>query len=293
MVGGNDQPPPTQTTQYTMSPEQRQILNLAMPAINSFGATTPQRYQGSTVAGFTDPQISGQQQVLDAAVPQGTLATNAGGYTNSLLSTDPNAMRDDAIAAATRPIVTNLTEKELPAIRSGTVANGSYGSSRQGIAESQAIRDANTAVGDTAAKLSASIYGTDVDARLKALGLIPQTQQAYTAPGTTTSAVGDIQQQQNQRLLDEVVRNFNFDTNNTGDLAKAQELVALLGGLPLGGTTSTGSVPQPNTLTTALGGAAAGASLGGTIGSVVPGVGTLAGAGVGALGGAVLPFVFK
>jgi len=286
MSGGGSTPAPTQTTTYQLSPEQRQILDSAMPSINTFAATTPTRYQGETISGFTEPQLTGQGLALDAAPGQGVLARSAANLTNSRLTTDPNSMRDQAIQAAVRPIYANLTEKALPAVRSDAVGAGQYGSSRQGIAEGEAIRDANVAAGDTAAKISSQIYGTDVDAQLKALGLVPQTQQSLLAPATTTSGVGDVQQNMNQRLLDEVVRNFGFDVNKTGDLAKAQELVALLQGLPGGSTVATGSVPPTNPYMQALGGAGAGATLGSAI---MPGVGTA----VGALGGALLPFLFK
>ncbi len=284
MVGGST-PPPTQTAQYTLGPDQKAILDAAMPSITNYGATTPQRYQGSTIAGFTDPEIAGQQAALKAASGQDTLASSAAGYTNARLTTDPNAMRDEAIAAAQRPIYNNLTERVLPGIASGTAVSGPYGGSRQAIADKFAIEDANTQASDVAAKISSQIYGTDVGAQLQALGAIPQTQQAQTSGATTTSGVGDVQRGYNQQLLDEVVSNFNFDTNNPADLAKAQDLVALLGGIPEGGTTATGSVPPTNTLGQVLGGAGTGAAIGNMI---VPG----AGAAVGGVAGGVLPFLF-
>lgn len=283
MSGGGGTP--TQTTQYTLGPDQQKILAAAMPSITSFAATTPQRYQGSTVAPFTEAEKAGQEMALAAAKPQAEVAANAGNLTNTLLSTDPNARRDSTIAAVTAPIYDNLTQRVLPAVRSGSAGGGGYGSSRQGIAEALAAEAANRDAGEAASKTATSIYNTDVDAQLKALGLVPQTQQAYLAPATTTSAVGDVQRSMDQALLDQAVGNFNFDTNNTASLAKAQELIALLGGLPEGGALATGSVPQPGA-TQALGGAAAGATLGSAL---FPGVGTAIGAGA----GAVLPFLFS
>jgi len=46
--------PQTQTTTQELSPEQRQLMNLAMPGVTQFAASVPQRYQGTTIAGF-DP----------------------------------------------------------------------------------------------------------------------------------------------------------------------------------------------------------------------------------------------
>lgn len=283
---GNDQPAPTQTVNYTLGPDQQRILNAAMPSITDFGATTPTRYQGSTVAGFTTPEVQGQQMALDAAGKQGTVAGNAGDLTNKLLSSDPNSMRDEAIAASVKPLYDNLLQTVFPGISSGAAGGGTYGSSRSGIAQGKAIEATNRDAGETAAKLAASIYGTDVGARMQALGLVPQTQQSYLAPATTTSGVGDVQRAQNQALIDEAVRNYNFDVNKTGELSKAQDLIALLGGLPEGGSVATGSVPPTNTLGQVLGGAATGATIGGAVGGPI-------GAGIGGLGGAVLPFVFR
>lgn len=263
-------------------------MNAAMPGVRQFAASVPQRYQGSTVAGFTPAQEAGQGMALGAAPQQGALASSAADankfFTGGSIwdpATNPNLQ--GAINAATRPIQQNLDENILPGIRAEAVTTGNFGGSRQGIAEGLATRGASQAIGDTASKLVQSQYDTNVDAQLKAMGLLPTVQGGLVTPGVTTSGVGDVQQAMEQARLNSMVNNFNYD--QTAPFLQSKEIMSLLQGLPGGTTTSTGSTPQANPVTQALGGAAAGASLGT---AVMPGIGT----GVGALGGALLPFLF-
>jgi hypothetical protein len=285
MAKGGTPAPQTQTTTYQLSPEQRELMNLAMPGVREFAASTPQRYQGSTITPFNAQQVAGQDMVLNAAGGQGTLAQSGADASNFWLSgagRDPstNPGLKGAIDAATRPIMTDLMERALPGIRSTTLGTGlnAFGGSRRGLAEGRAVGDAATAIGDTGAKIVNAAYDTNVNAELKALGLLPQTQQTLLTPGLTTSGVGDTRQAMDQRLLDEQVSNFNWD--QMAPFLQSKEIMSLLQGLPGGSTTSTSSGPtQPSGFTRALGGAAQGASLGSMI---MPGIGTAAG---GLLGG--------
>lgn len=287
-MGGNSQNP-TQSTTYQLSPEQRQLMDLAIPGVRNFAASVPQRYQGSTIAGFDPLQTKGQGQVLEGAQTQGNLAqggANAENFFTSGSIWDPasNPNLKGAVDAAVRPIYQNLTENTLPAIRGEAITTGNFGGSRQGIAEGLAARGASQAAGDTASKLVQNEYDTNINAQLKALGLLPTVQAAQTTEGTTTSGVGDVRQAMSQALLGQNVNNFNYD--QLAPFLQSKEILSLLQGLPGGTTVSTGNTPTANPFTQALGGAAAGASLGSAI---MPGIGT----GVGAAGGALLPFLFK
>jgi hypothetical protein len=282
---------PTQTTQQVLSPEQRQLMQLAMPGVQQFAAQVPQRYGGPTTAGFDPSQVAGQSMALGAG--QGavqTIADKAAGTSNFYTGGDiwnpsSNPNLQGAVDATVRPIYQNLTEKALPAIRGEAITSGNMGGSRQGVAEANAIRDTGVVAGDAASKLVQNQYDTNVRAQLQALGLIPQTQQAQLAPATTVSGVGDVRQQQTQKEIDDARAAFDFQ--QYAPFLQSKEIMSLLQGLPGGSTVATGSVPQSNPgLAQGLGGAAAGASLGSAI---MPGVGTAAGAGIGAL----LPFIFR
>lgn len=285
--GGPQQP--TQETKTVLSPEQQQLMQLALPGVREFAASVPQRYQGQQVAGFTAPQVAGQNMALDAGGVQNNLARSGadalGQFTSgSFWEPSDNPRLQSAIAGATRPIQENLTNVALPAIRNEFVSTGNFGGNRQALAEAAAVTGASRAIGDTASRLVQSEYDTNVGATLKALGLTPTIQGAQTVGATTTSGVGDVQQAMDQAMLNQGVNAFNFD--QYAPFLKSKEIMSLLQGMPGASTVSTANVPQANPLTQALGGAAAGASLGSAI---MPGIGT----GIGAGAGALLPFLFK
>lgn len=273
----------TQTTKYELSPEQREMMNLAMPGVRDFAANVPERYPGSTIAGFDPAQTSGQEMALSAAGAQNQLAGQGAGTTANWLSKDAldvnnNPAIRSAIDSATRPIYEQLTRSALPAVRDSAERAGNFGSSRQGIAEGIAMEGASKAAGDVSSKIAYDSYAKNVDAQLKALGLMPQTQAAQTTGAYTTSNVGDVRQDQAQKLLTEDVSNFNYD--QLAPFLQSKEIMSLLSGLPGGSTTTTASGPQQNKVLGALGGAASGASIGSAL---FPGAGTGIGAGLGAL----------
>lgn len=324
-MGGGQQQQPTQTTGYQLSPEQRQLMDLAIPGVKEFAAQTPQRYQGETVAPFTPVQQAAQQSAISAAGTQGGIANQAAdvwsGIPASLtpfsgssdISISPETWAksaptlDAAISSATRPLYENLTEQALPAIRSAGLASGGLttSGSRQGIAEGLAAGKTARAAGDVAAGMSAAElkqlqdlqnarYGTNVTAEgqrygqnlaalYQTLGLTPTIQAAQTTPAGTLGAVGDVQQAQNQAGINAAQQAFNFD--QYGKYLQSKDILSLIQGIPGGSTVSTANVPQANPWTQALGGAATGASIGSMFGPI--------GTGVGAVGGAALPFLFK
>jgi hypothetical protein len=286
-MGGQTQP--TQSTTTKMSPEQQQLFNTAFPTIQQYAATVPQRYQGPTVASFAPEQTGGQEMALGSVPAINKLGTDAATsnafYTNgNIWDPKSNPNLQGAIDAAVRPVYTNLTERALPAIRSGSIQTGNFGGSRQGIAEGAAIRDAGTIAADTASKIAQQQYDTNVGAQQRATALTPTLQAAQTTGATTTSGVGDVRQAMDQARINASMNAFNFD--QYAPFMNAKDILSIMQGIPGATTVSTGNVPQANTGMQALGGAAAGASLGTAI---MPGVGTAAGAGMGAL----LPFLLN
>jgi hypothetical protein len=204
------QQPQTQTTTQELSPEQRQLMNLAMPGVTQFAASVPQRYQGSQVAGFDPSQVAGQEGALGSAGVQTALARGGGATSDYWMS--PNALDitknpglQGNIDAATRPITQALTEQALPAIRDSAERSGNFGSSRQGIAEGLASGRASQAIGDATSGIVSKAYDTNVNAQLKALGLLPSTIGTQTTGDITTSNVGDVRQGMAQSLLGENV----------------------------------------------------------------------------------------
>lgn len=280
-MGSQPQPQTTSTT-YELSPEQRQLMNLAMPGVTQFAASTPQRYNGTTIAGFDPSQTAGQNAALTGAGTQTDLGNAGAATSKSWLS--PEALDVNNNPAVTgmlernrRAVTDNLMQTALPGIRDSAERSGNFGSSRQGIAEGLAIGKSNQALADANASTLNNAYNTNVESQLKALGLLPQTTNNVTTGAQTTSAVGDVRQAMDQARLSEQVGNFNYD--QLAPFLQSKEIMSLLTGLPGGTTTSTASTPQRNPLTGALGGAATGASLGSFLGPM----GSAAGGGIGAL----------
>jgi hypothetical protein len=265
-----------------LSPEQQQLMGLAMPGVTKFAASVPQRYQGSTIAGFDPSQVAGQEGALGSAGVQTGLARGGADTSNYWMSPDAlditkNPGLAGNIDAATRPITQALTEQALPAIRDSAEKSGNFGSSRQGIAEGLASGRASQAIGDATSGIVSKAYDTNVNAQLKALGLLPSTVGTQTTGDLTTSNVGDVRQGMTQALLGQDVSNFNYD--QLAPYLQSKDIMSLLTGLPGGTTQTTSTGPQKNPLTAALGGAAAGASLGSMFGPA----GTAGGAGLGTL----------
>src|SRR5262245_58751878 len=81
---------PTQTSRQEISPEAQQLFNLAYPNIAQFAASPPpQKYPGSSVAGFDPAQQQAQQMALTAAQQQqfeAARASNLAGQVPGMLN---------------------------------------------------------------------------------------------------------------------------------------------------------------------------------------------------------------
>ena len=311
---------PTQTTTQVLSPEQKQLFNAALPGVQQFAAAPPPTaYPGSSVAPLTAAQTQGQQDILAAAPKAGQIADWATGgiqqTTANPLPTSLNIFNDpgiwnpnnnqgiaDAIAAAQRPTWQALTETALPAIRTGEVTAGGFGGSRgqlgEGVATGRAFRTASDqaskiAEDEYAANLAAvnSRYATNLGAGVTQRGqdigayeAAPTFQTAEFVPGQAEFAVGTAQQQQQQNELNDLIAKYYYNQPGVAPFLQSQQILALLGGLPGGGVTSTGNLPQGPTAGKVASGAIAGAAAGAPFGPI--------GAGIGAVGGGVLPFAF-
>lgn len=259
-MGGGSTPQQQQTTQQ-LSPEQTQLLQLAMPKLQNFANSTPT--MANNVVGFNPTQVAGQAGVASSTGNQGNIVGSAGNASQFLTSgnaLDPtsNPALQSTINASTRPIINDLLEQTLPAIRSGADTTGNYGSSRQGVAEGIATGKAAQAVGDTSAKVATAGYNSGLDAMTKALGLAPSTAQAQAIPGATLSSVGDVQQQQAQAQQTAADTSSNYAS--WLPYIQGSSLASLVGGIPGGTTTTTATTPKPSLFNQILGAGALGAS---------------------------------
>ena len=225
------------------------------------------------VAGFDPLQSKGQQGLLEFA--GGTGADIAKSTTDAFLNLVQNALNPEQnaalpgfIQAAIRPVEESLTERILPGIRSGATLTGNIGSTRQGIAEGQAIRGFSDTAGDITSRIMNNAFNQGLDALIKSFALAPTVAGVGQLPSNIQEAVGAVRQSQTQERLDEPFT----------ELARFK---SLLGGAA-GKTITQPGAKDPSKATSMVGGAMAGASIGGSMGG---GYGAAWGAAIGAVFG--------
>ena len=278
---------PTQASWTIPSAQQKELTDYTLEGVRKFrdqGGFTP--YAGETVAGFDPTQVSAQERALGTLTAQDKLAKGAADATNywtqgNIWSPEVNTMLGKAQTAAVRPITEDFLTSVLPSIRSGDIMGGTYGNPRYQNTVGQATERTARAVGDTSAKLVNDLYRTNVEAQQRAVGQVPQVQEAQLAPAKTESAVGDARQALSQARLN---ANQNYDyLRQFAPLMSAQEIAALLPSMPGGTTMTTANNPEePSQWKKALAGGLSGAAAGSTFGPW--------GAALGGLGGAALSF---
>jgi len=240
---------------------------------------------------------SGLQSALNASgQTQGGLAGAYQGMQGLLAAGDPanNPYFQSALNAAIQPITQNFQESVLPSIRSGSIANGGLGGSRQGIAEGIASRGyldtiANMAATmgnsaynsglsalNSAANIGSGLYGTGLDSAARASALAPSLMQSSYLPGQMTQQIGQQLTANDQANIDAAMNKWNYEQNLPYSMMS--DYLSMLNGAQGGTTQSSMSQGGGSTLGSILGGGLAGAGLFSGTSYMLPG----------ALGGAML-----
>lgn len=282
---------PSKTTQINkveLSPEQQQLSQLALPYANQF-AQSQLQLPNTSIVGFTPAELQAQQMALGSAQgpmqagAQQAFDTNQFLMDPKLLDPSTNPYLQAQGDAITRNMTNNLTESILPTLRSGaTQVGGMYsgGSSREGIAQGLATGKTNDALSDALVNLYGNAYNTGLSTMTQAVGQNPAVMKGLLYPSAVMSGVGAQQREMLQAQQDNQANQAWLA--QMLPMLQAQQIYGLMNTLPggQGVSTVTGAQPGTNTGMSALGGAASGAALGSMI---MPGVGTAAGAGIGAL----------
>lgn len=291
-MGSSTPPSTTQTSTFQMSPQQTDLFNTAFPFAKQYASTPIKQYDGSGIAPLSQEEQAAQSQYMGTAVPQTqALATQAAGAQSKML--DPNFMLDPnnnpylqhAAQSVTDLTTRDFLQKVLPSLRSAdTSATGMYsgGSTKAGQAEGIATAQTGQNLSNSLTDMMYRAYQGGLGGMQQAISANPNVQGQQLMPGDIQAAVGGQNRGMEQAKLDELIRKFY--TGQELPMLQAQELMALLQGMPGGTTvgTATGSTPQVNPVMAGLGGAASGAAIGSM---VMPGIGTGVGAGLGGLAG--------
>lgn len=199
----------------------------------------PQFFPGSTVADFRPAEVLAHQYLQQQAGPMAQLAEAAMPHLTNIMGAydvASNPYIRAAAEAAIRPVMQTLREQALPSVRTGAVSTGTYGGSRQALAEAQAIERAARAMGDITSQMYGQAYQTGLGASLNAIGAIPTVQRALAYPGEVLGAVGAQERAMEQAKIGEQMARHEY-----GQLAPRlalQEYMRLVG-IPLGGETTT------------------------------------------------------
>lgn len=173
------------------------LYNYAGGLLNQFQGN-PQ----SLIAGFTQPQMQGQQAALSAAAgPLTQMAGQGQQAWGQALNADPtqSPFFAQSLQASYNPFIRNFMQNIIPGIRSQAVGVGRAGSGREGIAQGMATQGLLQQLGDMTSQMGQNAYNTGAQQRLGALGLLPQIMQSQLAPAEVMQGVGGQQQAMNQQ----------------------------------------------------------------------------------------------
>jgi len=222
------------------------LLHGLQEARRQYEQGPPQFYPGSTVADFRPAEVLAHQYLQEQAGPMAQLAEGAIPTANFLMQAydvERNPYIRAAVQGAIQPVMQQLREQALPAIRSGAVASGSYGGTRQALAEGLAMQRAAQEMGNISSQMYNRAYETGLQAALSGIGAIPTIQQTLAFPGQVLSGVGAQERALEQARINEDIARFQW-----GQMAPRlalQEYMRLVG-IPLGGETTSevhGSAP--------------------------------------------------
>tara|TARA_R110002124_G_scaffold119156_2_gene276937 strand:- start:5052 stop:5876 length:825 start_codon:yes stop_codon:yes gene_type:complete len=201
--------------------------------------------------------LGGQQDIANALVP---------GFTS--LMADPSTrfadpMFQEALRAGTRPMEESAS-RLLQQARRGATKAGQLGGSRQGILESEVIKDLLTKQSGVASRLYGDVYGDALKSQAVAMQNIPTIMSGLQAPAQTLQQLGNIRTARAQLPIDEAMQRYKFNQN--ANLANLQNYSNLIGS-PIPGTQTTTQPGAKSNPLLGLLGAAGGFMIGGPSGA--------------------------
>jgi hypothetical protein len=226
-----------------------------------------QYYPNSTVVPFapqTEQALGMQEQRALAGSPLTGAAQN---QVQSTLQGDylegGNPYLSEAVASATRPIMTQFQEDVIPSIQSGFSGKGRYGSGLQARQQQRAGEDVTRQIADVAGSMAYKNYGDERSRMLQAGTLAPAlAAEDYTDIGQLGN-VGATREAQAGAELQEGINRFQFEQESPKDaLARYMTLV---GGGSYGGSTTNSSPIYRNESSDFLGQAATAAGIAGSL----------------------------
>lgn len=120
------------------------------------------------IGGNGQVMLASQPMNLGMSAPQPAPAYSAGPYGQpGAQGYTPNPYLDQMAAGITGQMNDNWTRNQLPSIRSGAMAAGGFGGSRQGVVEANGLNDMNRSLGQNLANLYGSDYNNAMGRNLQ------------------------------------------------------------------------------------------------------------------------------
>lgn len=276
-------------TNYVNSSGTQNFMNTAANAVNSSISGNPNQTQ--QVANNGMGQVGGLITNNNLYDPSGAL--NQMAYGNNM---NPYAQAN--ANAAMQKISNNFSMNTLPGMRRNAIGNGTYGSSRNEMAEGMAAGNASNDMYNAASQIHGNAYNTAQSNSLNALGQSAQQQlnqanmtsslfnsgnnqnlnrqsiglsnfvNAANMPLQMLEQLGQVGLQQNQNTqnqLNDATNRWNFNQNSAWDnLGRFKQLLdgnAQYGGSGTGNTSATSYAPPVNNASNIMGALLSAASL--------------------------------
>jgi len=268
-MSGDDEPSTYQTVQTDSSPwePQQDYLKKGFELAQSDVLEKPNvYYPNSTVVPFSQQSEQGLQMQEDRALAGSPVTQSAQGMVGDTLSGDylsnQNPYFQQAVDAATRPMIDSWQQDILPGIQSGVSAKGRYGSGAQENMQRRAGESIARQVGDVSGSMASKMYGDERTKQLQAATLAPAlANQDYTDINALKNVGQEREGMAGAELQDQISR-YQAEQNAPKD-ALANYMALIKGGYGAQGTQTTPI--YRNKGAEYLGAASTAAGIGGTL----------------------------
>ena len=266
MGKGNNNKTTQKVTADPWAPLQPYLKGAFGDAQSAYKEGAPGYFPGQTVA----PMSGYTQQSLDALAARGAggsaLTRGAQDEMSRVLSGEylkaGNPYLQQAISAATRPILDAFEGQIMPGIDSAFSSAGRYGSGLQGEAYRDAQSDLTRNIGDVASNMAFQNYGAERNNMMNAMQFAPSLAGADYKDIAMLGMAGEGFDRYNQALIDAEKAKYDYEANK--DMQWIGNYLGLLGGAPPPAQTTTTKTPAPSPWATIAGlGLQAGSALAG------------------------------
>ncbi|HEX6824745.1 MAG TPA: hypothetical protein VF077_00400 [Nitrospiraceae bacterium] len=195
--------------------QQPYINSLLSESQKLYNSEGPSYFPGNTVADFNDKINTGQGYLSETAgqnaAKNDTQIDPATQFGLKAYDVANNPYVTGMAKASTEPIIQQLKEEVLPGLRSGAIATGTQGSSRQGISEAQGMERAARAAMNTQSGIYGQAYGQGLTTMSNTLSQMPALQSMSYQPGQVMTGIGEQQRGLEQAKIDAEIAKHNYN----------------------------------------------------------------------------------